>query len=125
MPKTLTVYHDRHYDLVLDETPGESPEGKVTFNGKAVKSTGVFKVINREGVEEDRHRISVANKDNTTYIEVPDDFEPTPVALMHMVQMINERHAESEHITGLSGSDPQLTARVAALLGTEVYEEQA
>lgn len=123
MPKILRVYHDRHYDLVADEAPGETPEGKVTFRGKAVKSTGIFPVLNREtGEPEPRHRVSLPAKDNDTYIELPDDFEPTPVALMHLVSTINERHAESEHITGVSGSDPQLTARVAALLGTEVVE---
>ena len=123
MPTTLRIYHDRHYDLVKDESD-HSPAGKVTYHGKPVKSTGEFRVIGKDGEEEQRHRISIPQKGNETYIELPDDWEPTPARLMQLVQVINERHAESADITGVAGDDAALAARVAALLDTEVVEAQ-
>lgn len=124
MSKTLRVVHDRQFDLVEDETaPDETPEGKLTHNGKVVRSLGTLPVVDaRSGEEVERHKVLQTRKANETVLEVPDDFDPTPAALMHLVQTFTDRQAPADHVVGVKG-DPELGKRVAALLGTEYLKE--
>lgn len=109
MPKTLRLVHDEHFDLLSSE---DAPEGSV--------SLGDFTVLTKNGEEtREKHRFAVA--DNFTSIDLPDDYDSNDLqALTHLIQTLVERH--SDKVTSVSGSDPALTAKVAALLGATVVD---
>ncbi len=112
MPKTLRLVHDEHFDLL---SPEDAPEGST--------SLGEFTVLTKNGEEtREKHRFSAPGND--TNLDLPDDYDPNDLqALTHLVQTLVQRH--SDRVTGVSGSDPVLTAKVAALLGAEVLEAPA
>jgi hypothetical protein len=106
MPTTLVLFHDSHFDLVNPDDLGDQ------------ESLGVYKVLTPDG-EEQRHKVAVDSPGNTTYVEVPDDFQGTPIELVHLVQTLGDRHAAADNVTALSSSDPVLGRKIAALLGLE------
>lgn len=111
MAKTLTLVHDEHFDLL---NQADAPEG--------AESLGTYTVLNREGEEEQRGKYLFVAPDNTTEVELPDDYNANDLtAVMHLVQTLTDRHSAAA--TGVYGNDPQLTAKVAALLGVPVLEE--
>jgi hypothetical protein len=112
MATTIRLHHDRHFDLLRAEDIETSD----------VTPTGVtFDVETRDGVET-RERVEVAAPNSITTIELPDGYEATPQALLHLVQTLTERHSAETDIVGVSGQDAQIVARLAALLNAEVRE---
>lgn len=108
MAITLTVEHDEHFDLLL---PDDAPSD--------VTSEGAYTVLNRDGEQEQRGKYRFSEPSNLTSVELPDDYDPSDLtALTHLVQTLRDRHSDAP--TGVSGSDPKITATVAALMGVPV-----
>jgi hypothetical protein len=95
------------FDLVRAEDMAEGEQ-----------SLGQFDVETRNGTEarEKVDREYIAYTDT----ELPDDWEPTPAALMHLVASIEERHSSQDRITHVSGTDARIVARLAAMVDAEV-----
>lgn len=106
MPKTLRLHHTEMFDLVRPED----------LDGR--EALGEYTVLGRDG-EETRNKVLVEGA--FTDVELPDDYAGTPMELVHLVQTLTDRHSASS--TGVSGSDPKLTAKVAALLGADVVDD--
>lgn len=105
MAITILLHHDQHYDLLRPE------------DAKGLESTGQFEVETREGTEL-RERVQIAAPDGHTVLELPDDYDASPQALLHLVQMLTDRHATEVDIVAVSGDSP-IVARLAALLDAE------
>lgn len=110
MPKVLVVDHDHHFDFVpADGVPEEN--------------LGVYPVADfNSGEVQDRVKVEIYEPGNRTVIVLPDDFDMSPTSFMHLVDTIADRHAPLDWIRGVTGSDPSLARRVAALLGTSFEE---
>ena len=107
MAITLHLHHDRQYDLLRP------------VDAEGLASTGQFQVETRDGVET-RERVQFEVPNGFTVIELPDDYEASPQALLHLVQTLTERHATEDDIVAVSGESDQIVARLAALLNAEV-----
>lgn len=115
METKLRLYHaDGGFDLVRTQ---DVPEG--------TESLGEYTVETRDGSEA-RQKINSAAI-VTTDVSLPEGYEPTPTALMHLVQFLTDRHSDMDRITQVAvlEGDARLGARVAALLDAEVTEVQA
>lgn len=115
----LHLHHDKHFDLVVDES-GDSSDTVLTF-GEYHRSLGVYAVQSNKGTER-RHKIRVDAPGNVTEVRLPPGYEATPLALSHLVDTLLDRNADPQAITGVSGTDERLVARIAALLDVEVVE---
>lgn len=112
METKLRLFHSEGgYDLVR---PADVPEG--------VETLGEYSVETRDGAEV-RQKINSADI-QTTDVALPEGYEPTPTALMHLVQTLTDRHSDMDRITQVAvlEGDAKLGARVAALLDAEVIE---
>jgi hypothetical protein len=117
---TLVLHHSQKYDIVKDEA--DSPvEGKVTAYGQEHDVLGEYRVLTSEG-EETRSKILLDDPDpeSVTTIEIPEGYEDTPTALTQLAEMLLDRHAPGEAVTGLHSPDnAAFGRRVAALMGVE------
>jgi len=111
MPKILRLQHDEHFDLLV---PEDAPKG--------AKSVGTVEVLTRGGDVETRGKYLMKVPGNDTVIELADDYDAGDLqAVTDLVSTLVARHSDA--VKGVSGSDPALTAKVAALLGAEVLQE--
>lgn len=108
----IFLHHDRHFDLLSGDEASE----------RGLESTGQFDVETRDGVQT-RERVAVDAPDGFTLIELPDDYEATPQALLHLVQTLTERHSAEDDVVGVSGDNQQIVARLAALLNADVRKK--
>lgn len=113
---TLYLHHDRHYDLVVDESGDDT--STVLAAGQAFESMGTYRLASGEV----RHKVLVEQPDNLTVVRIPEDYDATPIALTHLVDTLLDRNAVAGSITGVSGDDERLVARLAALLDVNVVE---
>lgn len=133
---TLHLHHDKHFDLVVDESGDQAAlealssdakrakaqqDDKVLTGGEIHDSLGTY-AVESAGVSQVRHKIGVALPGNTTTILVPEDYVASPIALTHLVETLTDRNADPDAITGVSGDNPRLVQRLAALLGVDVVE---
>lgn len=112
--KLRLIHEDGGYDLLREE---DMPKG--------TESLGTYDVETRDGTET-RHKVDLEHITSTD-ITLPDGYEATPVALMHLVQTLTDRHSTQDRITAVQvlEGDAKLGARIAALLDAEVMEVQA
>lgn len=115
----LYLHHDKHYDLVLDESNDDTDT--VLAAGQQYRSLGIYDVQSGDGTQQ-RHKVAVEQPDNYTQVLIPPGYEATPTALTHLLDTLLDRNAAADSITGVSGTDERLVARVAALLDVEVVE---
>lgn len=131
----LYLHHDKHYDLVLDESGDEKAlgalsdskaekaqrEDHVLVGGQVHKSLGIYDVAGGEGVQR-RHKIGVEQPGNVTTVLIPPGYDASPQALTHLLDTLLDRNADASALTGVSGTDDRIVARVAALLDVDVVE---
>jgi hypothetical protein len=120
---TLVLHHSAKFDIVADEA--DTPvEGKVTAYGAEHDSLGEYRVLGPKGTEI-RQKILVDDPDpeSVTKIDIPQDYDPTPVALTHLTQALLDRAAPGEAVLGISSPDnAKFAQRLAALMGVEYLE---
>jgi len=141
MSKQIVFHLSKGYDLVNDLSADEKAVERFNLNanerrqaakdsnvlhsdGKVYESTGVFPVAAMAtGETEMRHRIESVDVGNavTSY---EDGWAPDPTELAAFLRSVTERNVPVHALTGVSGDDPRLVRRIAALLDTEVIEEQ-
>lgn len=110
--KNIRLYHaSGGYDLLP-----ASPEVLAAVG----EDSTMLPVVRSDGEVEERCRVTLDAPH--TDLQIPDDFVASPAALTNLVEMVTERHAPEEHVTGVSGDDPQLVAKLAALLNAEIVE---
>lgn len=122
---TLVIHHDKKFNIVKDEA--ETPtEGQVTLGEDTYESLGDYTVLTNEG-EETRQKILMDDPDPTsvTTVEIPEGYEDTPTALTHLTEMLLDRHAPGESVTGVSSpNDAKFARRVAALMGVDYITQK-
>lgn len=122
---TLVIHHSQKFNIVKDEA--ETPtEGQVTLDGQTYDSLGEYKVLGPQG-EETRQKILMDDPDpeSVTTVEIPEGFEDTPTALTHLSEMLLDRHAPGEAVTGVSSpNNVAFAKRVAALMGVDYINEK-
>lgn len=118
---TIYLHHDRHFDLVVDESGDDT--STVVVGDAQYESLGTYTVQSRTG-DELRHKIGVDAVANFTVIETPLAGDTVlPIELLHLAETLTDRHAAADAITGVSGDDAKLAGRLAALLGVDVVAE--
>lgn len=123
---TLLLHHDKKFNIVTDEDPDneQTEAGQVLLDGEVYESLGDYTVLGPKG-EETRQKILMDDPDpeSVTTITLPDDYEATPTAVTHLAEMLLDRHAPGEAITGISSPDnPTFAKRLGALMGVEYQE---
>lgn len=121
---TLYLYHSTTFDLVADEDPKnkQTAKGEVLFQGEVYESLGTRQVNSAlAGPEgETRHKIALDTPGGGTFVQVSPDFTGTPTEFTHLAEMLLDRHAPGEAITGIYSPDDEAFAkRLAALMGVE------
>lgn len=135
---TVRVLHDRHFDLVRDESADEGAldgltetqtakvqgEGHVLSGGKVYPSLGVYQVASMSRGVEDRHKIEVKQSAHYTDLQLPGDYDPSPQALTHLIESLKDRMI-GEFASGVAligGDGARVVSRLAVLLDVDVVE---
>lgn len=111
---TLVLHHDKKFDMVRPADLGKQ------------ESLGDYVVLTADG-EETRHKVLLDDPDpaSVTTVEIPQDWDDTPIAITHLTQALLDRHAPGEAVTGVSSPDnAKFARRVAALLGVDYVSKQ-
>lgn len=106
---TVVLHHSQKYDLVRE----------ADLNG--AESLAEYRVLTQDG-EETRHKILLDDPDpeSVTTVTIPEGYEDTPTALTHLTEMLLDRHAPGEAVTGVSSpDDTKFARRIAALMGVD------
>jgi hypothetical protein len=120
----VRVYHDEIYSLVTDEDPNneQSTDEQAVVAGEVYDSLGEYRVQSAlTGEDEVRKKIRQTVPGGYTEVGISPDFTGTPTEFTHLAEMLLDRHAPGEHVTGLYclAGDKKIAKRLAALMDVE------